>query len=231
VINYHDIIETPYTDAPICARLSIEVVTLLQFLLSQNDTREAWGDWDEYRDEIEALLADASVQATTASEECEVASMWFAGDLRMSASLADPEAGWLECNGDSLLRADYPALFTALGTTWGAADGTHFNIPDYRSRSPMGTGYLNGDTGGTLFQMGTEYGELTHQLTVGELATHSHNMWSTDLYVAGGAGAAGAMPSGAGAALGLDTGNAGSSTAHNTVHPVSVCRFFIFTGE
>jgi microcystin-dependent protein len=37
--------------------------------------------------------------------------------------------GELACNGASLLRASYPDLFTAIGTTFGAADGTHFTLP------------------------------------------------------------------------------------------------------
>lgn len=40
--------------------------------------------------------------------------------------------GWLLCNGASLLRADYPELFGVIQTNSGAADGTHFNLPDYR---------------------------------------------------------------------------------------------------
>lgn len=42
--------------------------------------------------------------------------------------------GWLECNSASVLRADYPDLFTAIGTTWGAADATHFTLPPDRYR-------------------------------------------------------------------------------------------------
>jgi microcystin-dependent protein len=40
--------------------------------------------------------------------------------------------GFLLCNGASVLRATYPDLFTAIGTAFGAADGTHFNVPDLR---------------------------------------------------------------------------------------------------
>jgi hypothetical protein len=37
--------------------------------------------------------------------------------------------GWLACNGASVLRASYAALFTAIGTTFGAVDATHFTLP------------------------------------------------------------------------------------------------------
>lgn len=38
--------------------------------------------------------------------------------------------GELACSGNSVLRASYPDLFTAIGTTWGSVDGTHFTLPN-----------------------------------------------------------------------------------------------------
>lgn len=43
-------------------------------------------------------------------------------------------SGWLLCDGASLLRTDFPALFSSIGTNFGAVDGTHFNIPDLRGQ-------------------------------------------------------------------------------------------------
>lgn len=40
--------------------------------------------------------------------------------------------GYLKCDGSSLLREDYADLFEKIGTTYGAADDYHFNIPDYQ---------------------------------------------------------------------------------------------------
>ena len=38
--------------------------------------------------------------------------------------------GWLLCDGSALGRTDFPALYAALGTFYGAGDGsTTFNIP------------------------------------------------------------------------------------------------------
>lgn len=62
-----------------------------------------------------------------------------AGALVAFAGAAAP-TGFLLCNGASLVRATYPDLFTAIGTTFGAADGSHFTLPDMRSRSPVGVG-------------------------------------------------------------------------------------------
>ncbi len=43
-----------------------------------------------------------------------------------------PPSGYLWCDGASLSRADYAALFAAIGTRWGTADGNSFNVPDTR---------------------------------------------------------------------------------------------------
>ena len=57
-----------------------------------------------------------------------------------------PPAGYLECDGSVLLRADYPALFAAIGTAFGAGDGsTTFHLPEFRGQ------FLRGWSHGTPF--------------------------------------------------------------------------------
>ena len=51
-----------------------------------------------------------------------------AGDFKWSALEADHDDALL-CDGRSLLRTDYPTLFAAIGTKFGAVDGTHFTLP------------------------------------------------------------------------------------------------------
>ena len=44
-----------------------------------------------------------------------------------------PPTGWLKANGAAVSRTTYAALFSAIGTTYGAGDGsTTFNLPDLR---------------------------------------------------------------------------------------------------
>jgi len=47
---------------------------------------------------------------------------------------------WRLCDGASLLRTDFPALFTAIGVLYGSVDATHFTLPDFRGRVPVGLG-------------------------------------------------------------------------------------------
>ncbi len=49
--------------------------------------------------------------------------------------------GWLPCDSASLARAGtYANLYAAIGTTYGAVDGSHFNVPDKRGRVSIGAG-------------------------------------------------------------------------------------------
>jgi microcystin-dependent protein len=68
----------------------------------------------------------------------EVASLTPPGAIQAYGGATAP-GGWLLCDGTSCLRTAYPALFTAIGTAFGAADGAHFNVPDFRGRFLRGT--------------------------------------------------------------------------------------------
>ena len=54
---------------------------------------------------------------------------------------ATAPTGWLLCNGQAVSRTSYSRLFAAIGTTYGAGDGsTTFNVPDLRECNPVGIG-------------------------------------------------------------------------------------------
>lgn len=49
--------------------------------------------------------------------------------------------GWLECDGASVSRAAYPALFASIGVAWGVGDGSAtFTLPDLRGAFLRGAG-------------------------------------------------------------------------------------------
>lgn len=54
-----------------------------------------------------------------------------------------PPPGWLSADGSSLPRSAYPELFAVIGTTYGAADASSFNLPDFRGVFPKGAGTTN----------------------------------------------------------------------------------------
>ena len=61
------------------------------------------------------------------------ATAWAPGDVKLTAAAAIP-ADWLQCDGALELRADYPALFAAIGTAYntGGESGAQFRLPDLR---------------------------------------------------------------------------------------------------
>jgi microcystin-dependent protein len=91
--------------------------------------------------------------------------------------------GFLLCSGQAVSRSTYSDLFAAIGTTYGAGDGsTTFNVPDIRARSIAGwdsgnaTGRLNlAATGGILANtIGNVGGEQAHLLAIAEVPAHNH---------------------------------------------------------
>jgi len=62
------------------------------------------------------------------------------GDIKASLQ-ATNHGNWLLCNGQAVSRTDYPELFSLIGVSFGAGDGTlTFNVPDYRGKFLRGLG-------------------------------------------------------------------------------------------
>jgi hypothetical protein len=63
----------------------------------------------------------------------------------MSFAMNSAPTGWLAADGTAVSRSTYAALFSAIGTTYGAGDGsTTFALPDLRGYFVRGSG-TNGD--------------------------------------------------------------------------------------
>ena len=77
-------------------------------------------------------------------------------------------AGTLICDGASLLRSEWPELFEAIGTKYGAADEEHFSLPNAVGRCIIGAG--------TGYELGSIGGEAEHVLTERELPQHNHSI-------------------------------------------------------
>ena len=61
----------------------------------------------------------------------------------------DSMAGYLLCDGQAVSRTQYSALFAAIGTNFGAGDGSNtFNVPDYRGCFLR----MAGGSAGTMYQ-------------------------------------------------------------------------------
>lgn len=93
-----------------------------------------------------------------------------AGSIMAFGGSASP-SGFLICDGTSYLRATYPRLFNAVGTAWGAADGTHFNVPDLRGKAGIGAGAGAGLTNRILAAAG---GAESVALTAAQVPLKAH---------------------------------------------------------
>jgi len=100
-------------------------------------------------------------------------------------------SGWLLCDGSSLLRASYANLFAAIGTTWGSADGTHFNVPDLRGVFLRGSGTnTNGAIGQSVGTYAADtYLNHSHAIT-DPTHTHSYTVVAGTNTAVGGSGSA-----------------------------------------
>lgn len=94
-----------------------------------------------------------------------------AGSIQEFAGASVP-SGWLACDGSAVSRTTYSRLYAAIGTTWGAGNGsTTFNVPDFRGRARIGTGTGTGLTARALAASG---GAETVTLTSATMPAHTH---------------------------------------------------------
>ncbi len=95
-------------------------------------------------------------------------------------STASVPTGFLECNGAAVSRSTYSALFTIIGTTYGAGDGSStFNVPDLQDKVTIGKSNNKAlaSTGGanTVTKTGNIAGSTANaSLSTPQLASHSH---------------------------------------------------------
>lgn len=108
-------------------------------------------------------LRDDVVEVFNSAVPVGSVTMW-AGDT------TDVPDGWNLCDGSAISRSTYSDLYTLLGNTFGAGDGsTTFNVPDMTDRFVVGAGssYSRNSKGGSSSN------NLSHTHTVN---THSHSI-------------------------------------------------------
>lgn len=91
------------------------------------------------------------------------------GDTKTSMVRVD-HLGWLVCDGRSLLKSEYRALYSVLGDSFGSVDVDHFNLPDAEGRV---VGLIGQSTDNTWMD-GDISGEETHTLVIAEMPSHRH---------------------------------------------------------
>jgi microcystin-dependent protein len=123
--------------------------------------------------------AHKDVLSTDSVGELQWTSILPAGMLIQYAGSVPPE-GWLICDGRAVSRSEYSKLFAAIGSMYGAGDGsTTFNLPDMRGRMPLGADNMGGLAAGRVSMpegsvIGASAGEEKHVLSANEMPQHNH---------------------------------------------------------
>lgn len=135
-----------------------------------------------------------------------------AGHIGHFAANAIP-SGWLKANGAAISRSVYGALFSVIGTTYGAGDGsTTFNLPDLRGEFLRGFDDGRGVDSGRVFGSAQAHQNSTHShdYTTGtESADHGHGIGVAGVTGGGCAGGGNWVPTG-----GAKTVSDGRNAAH-----------------
>jgi len=204
-----------------------------------------WNDEHDLATDADGVVLGRAVGATPGPvQELPISSFYLPGMMLMYGGSTAP-TGWLLCQGQSLVRVDYPALFAVIGTAFGSVDSSHFSLPDLRGRAPAGP---DGGTG-RLFNwvLGNTGGESSHVLGWNEMPAHNHTATVSDPthqhqlpvenFGLGGSGG-GNVPQaitgnmftyGAATGISVTISNAGGNVAHNNTQPTAVVNFIIKT--
>lgn len=101
----------------------------------------------------------------------------YIGEIRMFAfGTRGAPNGWQACDGSLLPIAEYDALFSLIGTTYGGDGQTTFAVPDLRGRIPIhqGTG-----PGLSTYVIGQRAGTETVTVLPNQIPAHTHTAVAT----------------------------------------------------
>lgn len=159
------------------------------------------------------------------TEECfDALDSWYFGLMfvgQVCSFLGAVPASWLELDGSTHDKVDYPELWAALDAQY--RDATTFTLPDFSDLflAAAGSGsYSLGDTGGTD----------DHTLTTAEMPAHTHTytppVFDVDLEAPG-------VPDILAARMGAPTptGSTGGDNAHENRPPFHAVIMGIFAGR
>lgn len=159
----------------------------------------------------------------------------WGGDVTKTSTIPP---GWLVCDGREVGRDVYPALFRAIGVSYGQGNGkSSFKLPDLRGRVPLGAGSGSGLTPRIV---GQTTGEEAHTLNTNELPSHQH---AVGLQNDGGVIPGNLQLGSAGNTFGFHssgtvghgapddglTGSTGAGGGHNNMQPSLVVSYLIKT--
>lgn len=197
--------------------------------LTDNNTNHALTDTTNWKvvmdsDDLYAMQSDVTQLQT------DVAAISYIGDIKPSTRTAN-HGNWFLCNGQAISRTTYAALFSIIGTTYGAGDGsTTFNLPDYRGKFLRG---LGGDSAANMYTTQAEgLPNITGKFDAADLSdNYDNNRYSTSgaFYATESSYRDSGNGSGNGTAINIDASRSSSIYgASNHVTPINMAvNYFI----
>lgn len=95
----------------------------------------------------------------------------YLGEIRLFAGNYAPQ-DWVLCDGRLLSIADYQALFSLIGTTYGGDGAVNFGIPNLNGRIVAGTGQPPGSP--NAYPLAQKAGTATVVLDPAKIPGHTH---------------------------------------------------------
>jgi microcystin-dependent protein len=177
----------------------------------------------ELADNTETQTGTDSSRAVTPASLASAAALFVPPGAVLPFAMNVVPSGWLAANGATVSRTLYPALFAAIGTLYGAGNGsTTFALPDLRGYFVRGSGTNSDGTAAETF--GTKQADAFKSHNHGGGGTtgtdypdHAHG-YTTNSYADGGRG-----PNGTGTMYspkGGSTGGANALHQHNFSIPL-----------
>ena len=115
--------------------------------------------------------------------------------------------GWLMCDGSAVSRTEYSALFSVIGTSFGAGNGsTTFNVPNLLDRVPVGSG--------SAYARGNQGGASSVTLGAQHIPGHDHGNSGSHTHSYARAGGTTTVQSGTGATVASSGGGTTGSSTH-----------------
>ncbi|HUW60711.1 MAG TPA: tail fiber protein [Candidatus Bathyarchaeia archaeon] len=163
------------------------------------------------------------------------------GTIMMFAG-PSPPPGWIFCTGQQLnatTNPEYAALYDVIGTAWGGTGATSFYLPNFRGRTPIGSGTgidANTDTGFgkkaglTARAVNTAVGNDTATVNIEQMPEHMHEYWDRYIDFPGANLVQWGLVKHAAHPTDLPqdtTGNTGLGQPHNNVQPSTYINFMI----
>jgi microcystin-dependent protein len=133
----------------------------------------------------DSVVTSKILNGSVTSDKLNSAVIFVPSGGIMAFAMNSEPSGWLAANGSAVSRTLYAALFAAIGTTYGAGDGsTTFTLPDLRGYFVRGSGTnSDGAASGTFGgKQADSFADHNHTINSGQQNGSSNGCGANNTY-------------------------------------------------